>query len=92
MWKERVESRVTPKLQTSRNGKMEQPSTWRRRLLVFRSNTMGDDNHDFCLSAVKLVVIQVYMVSTSAFPKHFKTNITGSKIHFIKWKTKNVLR
>ena len=43
MWecKERVESRMTPKLRASGDGEMEQPSTSRMKSPTFRSSALG---------------------------------------------------
>ncbi len=41
VWKERVESRMTPRLRTSGDGGMEQPSMWRRKSPIFWSSALG---------------------------------------------------
>ena len=58
---ERVESKITPRLRTSGDGVMEQPSTWRRRSPILWSCTLGPITMIsvfLLLSLRKLVVIQ----------------------------------
>lgn len=46
-WNERVESRMTPRLQTSGDGQTEQLSTSRRTSLF-----LGSHNHELCFVAI----------------------------------------
>ena len=41
VWNEREESRMTPRLRTSEDGEMEQPSIWRRKSPTFWCSALG---------------------------------------------------
>ena len=65
MCKERVESRMTPRLRTSGDGQMEQLSTSRRRSPTFRSSALGATTMSSVLlvfSLSKFDDIQVFML------------------------------
>lgn len=64
VWNERVESRMTPRLRTSEDGEMEQPSTWRMKSPVLRSSALGAMSMSsvfLLLSCSRLVVSQVFI-------------------------------
>lgn len=63
-WKDRVESRMTPRLRTSGDGEMKLPSTWRRKSPAFLCSALGATTKSsvlLLLSLSRLEVNQVFM-------------------------------